>query len=262
LDLVLYNWQHLSWLFNLLLGILCLHLEETLFLGFSPQNPALLYLLLNSLLDAFLSFASLILKSSLLRSHATLGLTKCAILDQPTIKQLILLLAVLQQEVAHIDFIKIRVHVESLKLSLFPLTLLVFNLLPALFLPLLPLLLSLLHLINLLLSLLLPLLLLFLPLSLLLLTLYHSLLNPLHPLDLLDFNELLLVGEELRVELLPVLVFALSELGDLGAQGVALNVDLVQRLLDLFFVLLRLVLRLLQLVDALAQLIDFYLQVT
>jgi hypothetical protein len=56
---------------------------------------------------------------------------------------------------------------------------------------------------------------------------------------------LLLVGEQLGVEFLAVLVLALSEFGDLGAEGVALGVDLVEGLLDLFFVLLRLVLRLL-----------------
>ena len=156
-----------------------------------------------------------------------------------------MLLAVLQQEVAHVDLVQIRVSVQSLKLSLFPLTLLFFGLLPALFLSLLPLLLSLLHLFNLLLTLLLPLLLLFLPLTLLLLSLNHSLLDPLHPFDLLDFNELLLVGEQLGVEFLTILVLALSEFGDLGAEGVALGVDLVEGLLDLFFVLLRLILRLL-----------------
>lgn len=142
-----------------------------------------------------LSLASLVLESRLLCSHTALGLTQCAILNQPPVQLLVLLLAVLQQEVAHVDLVQIRVSVQSLKLSLFPLTLLFFGLLPALFLPLLPQFLSLLHLFNLLLTLLLPLLLLLLPLTLLLLSLNHSLFDPLHPFDLLDFNELLLVGE-------------------------------------------------------------------
>ena len=192
-----------------------------------------------------LSLASLVLECRLLCSHTALGLTQCSILNQPPVQLLVLLLAVLQQEVAHVDLVQIRVSVQSLKLSLFPLTLLFFGLLPAFCLPLFPQFLSLLHLFNLLLTLLLPLLLLLLPLTLLLLSLNHSLLDPLHPFDLLDFNELLLVGEQLGVEFLAVLVLALSEFGDLGAEGVALGVDLVEGLLDLFFVLLRLVLRLL-----------------
>jgi hypothetical protein len=262
LRLVLYYWQHLSWLLDLFLCILRLHLEETLLLGLSSQDPSLLDLLLDRLLDALLSLAPLVLERRLLSSHAALGLAQCAVLYQPAVQQLVLLLTVLQKEVAHVDLVKVRVHVQSLKLSLFPLTLLLFGLLPAFLLPLFPLFLSLLHLLDLLLSLLLPLLLLFLPLTLLLLTLNHSLLDPLHPFDLLDLDELLLVGEQLGVELLSVLVLALSELGDLGAQRVSLRVDLVERLLDLFFVLLRLVLRLLQLVDALTELIDLYLKVT
>lgn len=140
---------------------------------------------------------------------------------------LILLLAILQEEVAHINLIKIRVHVQALKLSLFPLTLLLFLFLSALLLSELPLLFSLLHLFNFLLTLLLPLLLLFLPLTLLLFAFNHSLLNTLHPFDLMNLNKLFLIGEEPDVEFLSVLILALSQLLDLSAEGIPLSVDLI-----------------------------------
>lgn len=240
--MVLLHWKQLSRLLSLLLCGLRLHLDHGLLLGVGSHNAALLHLLLDLLLDAFLSLPSLLLQRRLLRSHTTLRLAQRPVFNQPSIQKLILLLAVLQQEVAHIDLVKIRVHVQALKLSFFPLALLLFLFLPALLLSLLPLLLSLLHLFDLLTALLLPLLLLLLPLTLLLFVFNHALLDSLHPLDLMYLNELLLVREQPRVELLSVLVLAGSHLLDLCAQIVPLRVDLIKRLLDLLLVLLGLVL--------------------
>jgi hypothetical protein len=154
------------------------------------------------------------------------------------------------------------VHIESLKLSFFPLTLLLFLFFSALFLSLLPLFLSLLHLFNLLLALLLSLLLLFLPLTLLFFTLNHSLLNTLHPFDLLDFDKLFLISEQPLVEFLSVLIFALTHLLNLSAEIVSLSVDLIKHLLYLFFVLLGLVLRLFQFFNTLAEVINLWLKLT
>lgn len=109
--LILLHWEQLSRLLLLLLCNLCLYLEHTLLLCVSPHNLALLDLLLDLLPDALLPLASLLLQRRLLGSHAALRLAKGTVLDQTAIQQMVLLLAILQEEVAHIDLVKIRVHV-------------------------------------------------------------------------------------------------------------------------------------------------------
>lgn len=191
--LVLLNGEQLSRLLLLFLRDLRLDLEDALLLGVGPHDLALLDLLLDLLPDALLPLASLLLQCRLLSSHAALRLAQGTVLDQSAIQQMVLLLAVLQEEVAHIDLVKIRVHIQALKLCFFPLALLLIFFLPALIFSLLPLLLSLLHLFDLLLALILSLFLLFLPLALLLFALNHALLDALHPFDLMDLDELFLI---------------------------------------------------------------------
>jgi hypothetical protein len=111
-----------KWLLNreqargwcLLLGFvldLRLHFHDTLLLGISSHDLALLHLLFNLLADSILALATFLLEGCFLSGHSTLSLAQRFILYETAVQKLVLLFTILEQEIAHIYFVKIRMHI-------------------------------------------------------------------------------------------------------------------------------------------------------
>lgn len=122
-----------------------------------------------------------------------------------------MLLTVVNQEVAIVDLIEVRVCIESLKLLLLPLSLFLLLLFPSFFLSLAAFLLAALELFLAFLALFLSLLLFFFPLLFLLLSILDTFFDPGHPFDVSDFDLLSLIGEEALVKFLTQFALALAD---------------------------------------------------
>jgi hypothetical protein len=145
------------------------------------------------------------------------------------------------------------VHVEPLQLALLPLPLALLFLFEALLLSLAARFFATLCVLNPLLALLLTLGLLLFPMLASLLFLKYPGLDRHQEFEIFDLNLLALESQKLLVESLPQGILRLSNVADLSPQGVAISVDLVERLLDRLSVLSDLDLSLLERVDALAE---------
>lgn len=182
---------------------------------FSAHKHALLQFLLDRPLSGLFELPSFLFDGGLLGGNLGSGLAEGLVLDQSAVEQLILLLAVVDEEVAQVDLVEEGVNVEALQLTLLPLPLPLLLLSASLLLQSYALLLLLLSLLLPLLSLLLPTFLLLFPLFSLLFALNKLLFNTGHPFDLPNLDLLKLVGEEFPIELVPQGQLALADFFDL-----------------------------------------------
>ena len=186
--------------------------------------------LLNVLLSLLFFLSSLLLHCSLQCGRTALEFTGTLVLEEATIKERILLLAVFYQELALINLIQVRVDVETLELGLFPLFLPLFLLLESLFFALLSGFLSSLGLFNTLLAFFFPSLLVLFPLSFGFSTLKDTVFKALEELYVPDLDLLSFICEQFLIEVLTILILDRAKLLDLCFKSIPVGIYLLHSL--------------------------------